>query len=121
MYWNFVSIYIFFTVRKIRVFGPLLSTLLRHNKKNFFPFKCIPHIVTLQKSKLSVNTLCSSLSAEFSRHCVLSDGTQRRIMPCYQSEEIKTLKNNTSPKWESIPQRFTVTRLCHCATTYHTK
>ena len=33
----------------------------------------------------------SSLLATLSRHCVLSSGTQRRALSCYQSEEIKIL------------------------------
>ena len=35
-----------------------------------------------------VKTLRSPLSAEFRRHCVLSEGTQHRALPQHQSEEI---------------------------------
>ena len=38
----------------------------------------------------------SSLSTQFQRHCVLSDGNQRRAQCCYQTEEI-----THSPEWES--------------------
>ena len=31
--------------------------------------------------------------AEISMHCVLSGGTQRRILPLYRSEEMKILNN----------------------------
>ena len=39
----------------------------------------------------SVKTLRSPLSVEFRRHCVLSGGTQRRLLPRYESKEIKYL------------------------------
>ena len=37
----------------------------------------------------SVETLRYPLSAEFWRHCVLSDRTQRRALPRHQSEEME--------------------------------
>ena len=39
----------------------------------------------------SLGHFCSLLSAEFWRHCVLGDGTQRRALPFYQSEKMKIL------------------------------
>ena len=42
-----------------------------------------------KQRKSCVKALRSSLSAEFRRHCVLRDGTQRRALPRYQSEEMK--------------------------------
>ena len=39
----------------------------------------------------NVKTLHSPLSAEIWRHCVLNGGTQRRVLPRNQSEEMKIL------------------------------
>ena len=30
-------------------------------------------------------------SVESKRNCILSDGTQRRVLPCYQNQKIKIL------------------------------
>ena len=48
----------------------------------------------------SVKTPHSTLSAEFTRHCVLSGGTQGRTLPWHQNEEINI---NSSPS-ENAPQ-----------------
>ena len=63
----------------------------------------------------SAKTFHSSFSVEFSKHCVLSGGTQRRALPAYQGKEIKILIDNYS----FLPMRgsnLQPSRLHACAT-----
>ena len=58
-----------------------------------------------RQKKPSVQTVRSSLSAEFRRHCVLSGGTQRRALPRHKSEEMKIyIYDNDFLEWGSNPQ-----------------
>ena len=55
---------------------------------------------------------------------MLSGGTQRRALPCYQSEEMKTLiMNDSYPRVGIEPTNVAIiiTRLCPCATTASTR
>ena len=51
----------------------------------FLALRCIPHV----RSKGNVKTLRSQFFAGLCRHCMLRGGTQHRIMPRQQSEEMK--------------------------------
>ena len=42
-----------------------------------------------RKRESSVKTLCSPVSDEIRRNCVLNDGSQRGDLPHYQSEEME--------------------------------
>ena len=52
---------------------------------DFFCF--VPH--DIPNIYISVGRENKTLSIEFSRHCVLSDGIQRRVLPYYQNEKLK--------------------------------
>ena len=51
--------------------------------------RCISH--TEGQRETSVKTFRTPLSAEFRKHCVLSGGTQRRVLPRYQCKKMKIL------------------------------
>ena len=65
-----------------------------------------------------VKILRFPLFVELQRHSMLSGGAQRRTLPRHRSE-MKIFIILLFLEWERNPQpvKFTVTRLCPCATT----
>ena len=63
-----------------------LSHILFENGKNKSASRCNPHTQGRQREP-SIKTLRSLISAKFWRYCMLSGGTQRRVLPRYQCKE----------------------------------
>ena len=53
----------------------------------FYPLHAVFHTEQGRQREPSVKTLCSPISAEFWRHCVLSGKTQRCALPRHQRDE----------------------------------
>ena len=59
-------------------------------------FHAVNRMLQSRQREHNVEILCSPLSSEFSRRCVLSGGTQRRVFIMVPERVLKILMNNNS-------------------------